>query len=196
MASRDVSEPQTLYLWDAAARAELTYRNYGEFIATLSEADVAAIKANRAKTYPDISPTVSAFPTKKSLEQHFSTSFRNFDMDTPDAMTLESYRLAKESGGRISPVVHAAGSAQPRWSLKDRRLVGGIQRVRCCAKLGKTGSPSESFNPAFAERSYGRTQGREANASVLCRGQRLCSGPVSGSGFEQRVLERHSDFRS
>jgi hypothetical protein len=39
--SRDVSEPETLYLWDAAARAGLTYRNYGEFVATLSESDVA-----------------------------------------------------------------------------------------------------------------------------------------------------------
>src|SRR6185369_295089 len=41
--SRDVAEPETLYLWDAAARAGLTYRNYGEFAATLSEADVKAI---------------------------------------------------------------------------------------------------------------------------------------------------------
>src|SRR2546426_586115 len=62
--SRDVAEPETLYLWDAAARAGLTYRNYAEFIGTLSEADVAAIKDNRSKSYPDISPTVSAFPTK------------------------------------------------------------------------------------------------------------------------------------
>jgi YVTN family beta-propeller protein len=114
--SRDVAEPQTLYLWDAAARAGLTYRNYGEFVATLSEADVAAIKTNRSKTYPDISPNVSAFATKKSLEEHFSSSFRNFDMDTPDSMTIESYRAARaanESGGRLSPLVSNANTAQP-----------------------------------------------------------------------------------
>src|SRR6185503_1259592 len=46
--ARDVAAPETLYLWDAAARARLTYQNYGEFIATLSEADVAAIRNNRA----------------------------------------------------------------------------------------------------------------------------------------------------
>jgi YVTN family beta-propeller protein len=96
--SRDVAEPQTLYLWDAAARTKLTHRNYGEFIATLSQSDVAAIKANTSKTYPDLSPTVSAFPTKKSLEGNFSTAFRNFDMDTPDAMTTDSYREAKQKG--------------------------------------------------------------------------------------------------
>ncbi|HET6978179.1 MAG TPA: bifunctional YncE family protein/alkaline phosphatase family protein [Pyrinomonadaceae bacterium] len=95
--ARDVAEPETLYLWDAAARSGLTYRNYGEFIATLSESDVNAIRANRDKTYPDLTPTVSAFGTKKSLENRFSTSYRNFDMDTPDSMTVDSYRAARES---------------------------------------------------------------------------------------------------
>jgi YVTN family beta-propeller protein len=95
--SRDVAEPETLYLWDAAARAGLTYRNYGEFLATLSEADVKAIRDNRTKTYPDLSPTVSAFATKKSLEGHFNTEYRNFDMDTPDSMTVDSYRAARET---------------------------------------------------------------------------------------------------
>jgi YVTN family beta-propeller protein len=108
--ARDVAEPETLYLWDAAARAGLTYRNYGEFVATLSAADVAAIKSNRARSYPDTSPTVSAFPTKKPLEGHYSNSFRNFDLDTPDAMTLESYRAAKESGERTSPLISSAQS--------------------------------------------------------------------------------------
>ena len=95
--SRDVSEPETLYLWDAAARAGLTYRNYGEFVATLSEADVKSIRENRSKSYPDVSPTVSAFPTKKSLEGHISAEYRNFDMGTPDAFTVDSYRAAKET---------------------------------------------------------------------------------------------------
>ena len=94
--ARDVAEPETLYLWDAAARAGLTYRNYGEFLATLSEADVNAIRSNRAKTYPDLTPTVTAFATKKSLEGRFNSHYRNFDMDTPDSMTVDSYRAARE----------------------------------------------------------------------------------------------------
>src|SRR6185503_3446523 len=104
--SRDVAEPETLYLWDAAARAGLTYRNYGEFLATLSEADIKEVRENREKTYPDVSPTVSAFATKKSLEGRFNTQYRNFDMATPDAMTVASYRAARESNA--DPLINGA----------------------------------------------------------------------------------------
>jgi len=111
--SRDVGEPESLYLWDAAARAGLTYRNYGEFVVTLSEADVKAIRENREKSYPDLSPTVSAFPTKKSLEGRVSTDYRNFDMDTPDAMTVDSYRAARE--GNESPLITRGNSRLGVW---------------------------------------------------------------------------------
>ena len=104
--ARDVAEPETLYLWDAAARSGLTYRNYGEFIATLSEADVNSIRVNRAKTYPDLTPNASAFGTKKSLEGRFNTAYRNFDMDTPDSMTVDSYRTARE--GNVSALISDA----------------------------------------------------------------------------------------
>jgi YVTN family beta-propeller protein len=115
---RDVGEPESLYLWDAAARAGLTYRNYGEFVATLSEADVKAIRENREKTYPDLTPTVSAFPTKKSLEGRVSTDYRNFDMDTPDAMTVDSYRAARESNG--SPLITRGNSRLGVWLQEFR----------------------------------------------------------------------------
>jgi len=115
--SRDVAEPRTLYLWDAAARAGLTYRNYGEFLATLSQADVTAIKNNQTKPYPDLSPNVSAIATKKSLEGHFNSSYRNFDMDTPDAMTVESYRVAREARG--NPLV-SSNQSDPRFRGNSR----------------------------------------------------------------------------
>ena len=92
--NRDVGEPQSLYLWDAASRAGLSYRNYGEYVATISAADLREVNTRKAKTYPDLSPTVAAFAVKKSLENHFSTAVRNFDTDTPDAMTIDSYRAA------------------------------------------------------------------------------------------------------
>lgn len=117
--SRDVAEPKGLYLWDAAARAGLTYKNYGEFIATLSEADVTAIRTNRSKQYPDLSPTVSAFPTKKSLEGHYDSSYRNFDMDTPDSMTVASYRAAKENGA--NPLIT---SAHPDQRFRGNSRIG------------------------------------------------------------------------
>ena len=144
--SRDIAEPETLYLWDAAARAGLTYRNYGEFLATLSEADVKAIRDNRAKSYPDVSPTVSAFPTKRSLEGRFNSEFRNFDMDTPDAMTVDSYRAARESNG--DPLVSNSHS--------DTRFRGN----------SRLGVWLQEFRAFAAERAAG-TGDRLPNLSVL-----------------------------
>ena len=48
----DVGEPATLYLWDLAARAGLSYRNYGEFVATASADDLAAARERRRKPLP------------------------------------------------------------------------------------------------------------------------------------------------
>jgi DNA-binding beta-propeller fold protein YncE len=106
--ARDVAEPETLYLWDAVARAGLTYRNYGEFVGTESEQFIRAVNVNKARKYPDVSPTAFAIPTKRALEGHHSQTFRNFDMLTPDAMTPDSYRAARESGGAIEPLIHDA----------------------------------------------------------------------------------------
>ena len=146
--SRDVAEPETLYLWDACARAGLTYRNYGEFIGTLSEADVAAVNANRAKSYPDISRTLSAFPTKKSLENHHSATFRNYDLYTPDSMTVESYRAAKESGATIDPAITNA-NAKEQWRGNSR-----------------LGAWLEEFQGFVADREAGRPD-RMPNFSML-----------------------------
>ncbi len=146
--ARDVAEPETLYLWDAAARAGLTHHNYGEFIATLSEADINAIRKNRAKTYPDLTSTVSAFGTKKSLEGRFSRDYRNFDMDTPDSMTVESYRVARETNGSVKPLINNAHS--------DTRFRGN----------SRLGVWLEDFQKFAAERSAG-TGDRLPNLSVL-----------------------------
>ncbi|MBA3441780.1 MAG: beta-propeller fold lactonase family protein [Pyrinomonadaceae bacterium] len=103
--ARDVAEPDSLYLWDAVARAGLTYRNYGEFVGTFSEADVQAVNANKAKRYPDVSPTLRAVPTKRTLEGHHSETFRNYDILTPDAMTTDSYRAAKDAVGSVDAMI-------------------------------------------------------------------------------------------
>src|ERR1700752_2773387 len=146
--ARDVAEPETLYLWDAAARAGLTHRNYGEFIATLSEADINAIRSNRAKTYPDLTPTVSAFGTKKSLEGRFSRQYRNFDMDTPDSMTIDSYRAARDSNGNVSPLINNAHA--------DTRFRGN----------SRLGIWLDEFQKIAAERSSGSND-RLPNLSML-----------------------------
>lgn len=101
--SRDVAEPDSLYLWDAAARAGLSYRNYGEFIGTESEEFVRTVNADQKRKYPDLTPTAFAVPTKRSLEGHFSQTYRNFDLSTPDAMTTDSYRAAVQSN--VAPFI-------------------------------------------------------------------------------------------
>jgi len=98
--SRDVAEPETLYLWDAVVRAGLTHRNFGEFVAMISEADLAAFNQNRARRYPDLTPNAIAFPTKKTLEGRHSKTYRNFDMETPDSLTPECYRAIREGAVR------------------------------------------------------------------------------------------------
>jgi len=140
--SRDVAEPETLYLWDAAARAGLTYRNYGEFLATVSEADVKAIKANRDKPYPDLSRTVSAFPTKKSLEGNFNVDYRNFDLATPDAMTVDSYRAAKE--GNTTPFI--SYSHDDSRFRGNSRLGAWLQEFRAFAAERSAGMPDHLPN--------------------------------------------------
>ncbi len=131
---RDVAEPETLYLWDAAKRAGLTYRNYGEFIATVSEADVAEVNTRQSKSYPDISPNKTAFATKKSLEGNFAPLHRNYDMFTPDAMTTDSYRAAKEN--KAIDAVITENHSEPKfrgtsrlgeWQKEFRGYVADLQ---------------------------------------------------------------------
>jgi YVTN family beta-propeller protein len=94
---QDLGEPKTLYLWDAAARAGLSYRNYGEFVTVISANDVEATKQKRHKDYPDISKAVRGIPNKASLADHHSSSFRSFDVTAPDSMTVDCYKAALPS---------------------------------------------------------------------------------------------------
>lgn len=117
--NRDIAEPESLYLWDAARRSGLSYRNYGEFIATVSQDDVREVNARKAKRYPDISPTATAFATKRSLEGRFSPTARNYDLATPDIMTTDSYRAARESGKPVDPAI-TADNADARFRGTSR----------------------------------------------------------------------------
>ena len=160
--SRDVAEPETLYLWDAASRAGLSYRNYGEFVATVSEADVVAIQSNRAKSYPDVSLTVSAFPTKRSLEGHHSMAVRNFDLATPDAMTVDSYRAAEGSGAQVNPLVSSANPDQRFRGLS--RLGAWLDEFRgYVADLG-AGKPDRLPNLSIMRLSSDHTDGLKVGA--------------------------------
>jgi YVTN family beta-propeller protein len=101
----DLAEPKTLYLWDAAARAGLTYRNYGEFVTVISAKDVEAVGQKRKKSYPDISDSVRAIPNKESLQNHGSPSFRSFDVTAPDSITADCYKAALDPSAASDPAV-------------------------------------------------------------------------------------------
>jgi len=101
----DLAEPKTLYLWDAAARAGLSYRNYGEFVTVISSKDVEAAGQKLHKAYPDTSNAVRAIPTKQSLANHHSESFRSFDVTAPDSMTVDCYLTALNPASSLDPAV-------------------------------------------------------------------------------------------
>jgi YVTN family beta-propeller protein len=157
---RDVTEPETLYLWDAAARAGLTYRNYGEFVGTMSEADVVSFRTNKEKTYPDLTWTVSAVPTKKTLEGHYSTTYRNFNLHTPDAMTVDSYRLARSSGGTLDPLVTAWHADVRRHGYS--RLASWLEEFNGFVRARETGRGDELPNFSIVRLPNDHTSGVEA----------------------------------
>src|SRR5882762_6561522 len=101
----DLGEPKTLYLWDAAARAGLTYRNYGEFVTVISAKDVEAAGQKRKKSYPDTSNAVRAIANKESLQKHHSLSFRSFDVTAPDSITVDCYKAALDPSASSDPAV-------------------------------------------------------------------------------------------
>ncbi len=107
----DLGEPKTLYLWDAAARAGLTYRNYGEFVTVISAKDVEAVGQKKHKSYPDVSNAVRAVPNKESLTNHHSPSFRSFDVTAPDIMTVDCYRAALDPSASFDPAVTRGNSS-------------------------------------------------------------------------------------
>jgi YVTN family beta-propeller protein len=159
--ARDVAEPETLYLWDAAARAGLTYRNYGEFVGTLSEARVASVNANKPRRYPDISPTVSAIPTKKSLEGHCSSTFRNFELITPDLMTPDSYRAAKEAS-RWTDIAITRTNEDPRFRGTSR-LGEWLEEFRGYVADIEAGKPDRLPNFSMVRLPNDHTEGLAAD---------------------------------
>ncbi len=134
----DLAEPKSLYLWDAAARADVTYRNYGEFVTVISENDVKAAQEKRKKSYPDLSNAVRAIANKESLQKHHSASFRSFDLTAPDSMTVDCYKAASDPAG-------ASDAAVTRENLNAK-----------CRGNSRLGEWLEEFHGFVAEREAGQ----------------------------------------
>ncbi|MGH9702054.1 MAG: alkaline phosphatase family protein, partial [Candidatus Acidiferrales bacterium] len=87
----------------------LSYRAYGEGVVSFSQKQLAAFNANTTRRdYPDTSATALVVAVRKGLEGHFSSSYREFELRTPDAMTTDSYKAAKDSNGKIDPLISAS----------------------------------------------------------------------------------------
>src|SRR5437899_956465 len=135
----DLGEPKTLYLWDAAARAGLTHRNYGEFVTVISTMDVEAAGQKRHKNYPDISKAVRAIPNKPSLENHLSPSFRNFHVTAPDSMTVDCDKAALNPSGTADAAV-TPGNANPNCN-GNSRLGEWLAEFRGFGEQSEAGKP-------------------------------------------------------
>ncbi len=134
---RDIAEPDSLYLWDAAQRSGLTYRNYGEFVATISGEDLKEVNTRTPKKYPDLSPTVKAFGVKKAMEGHVCPQHRNFDMDTPDIMTTDSYRAAQTAAGVEPAILDTNTNAQFRGNSRFNAWSSEFDQYVSDLKAGK-----------------------------------------------------------
>jgi len=143
---RDIAEPESLYLWDAAARAGASYRNFGEYVGTVSAADVDALRTGQPKTYPDLSPVAASFATKRALEDHFAPTFPNFDLTIADAMTVESYRAARSGRGDAA--------------------VTRVQRTRAFRGTSRFGEWLAEFERDVADRKAGKPD-RLPNLSIV-----------------------------
>src|SRR5205085_7960214 len=102
----------------------------------------------------------TAFPTKKTLENHFSTAHRNFDMNTPDSMTTESYRAAKNSNGSISPEI-SENHADPRFRGTSR-LNDWLKEFNSYQEDLKNGKGDRMPNLSIARFSNDHTAGLHA----------------------------------
>src|SRR5208282_4301026 len=99
----------------------------------------------RTREYPDLTPTVVAFPLKKSLEGHSSATHREFDLYTPDSMTTDSYRAAVESHSPDLALI-SGSNHDPRFRGYSR-ISGWLAEFRGCVEARRKGEP-DSF-PAF-----------------------------------------------
>ncbi|MFL6194427.1 MAG: LpqB family beta-propeller domain-containing protein [Thermoanaerobaculia bacterium] len=128
----NIAAPQHGYLWDAATRAGVSVRSYGEFVLWENEEEKRRVKA-----------------TVPGLEGKFHPEFPPYDLDVPDSrrvdIWLQEFRRFEENGGlpRLSilrlPADHTLGTRPgaptPRAMIAENdlalgRVVEAISRSR------------------------------------------------------------------
>jgi YVTN family beta-propeller protein len=72
----DVAEPSSGYLWDLAARAGITYRNYGAFV-------------YESEDPPAAGGGIRTVETKRALVNHTNTAYSGWNLDIPDQARVD-----------------------------------------------------------------------------------------------------------
>jgi YVTN family beta-propeller protein len=72
----DVSEPSSGYLWNLAAKAGITYRDYGEFVVESDDPPAAGV-------------SVRTTPTKRALLEHTNTAYSGWNLDIRDQARVD-----------------------------------------------------------------------------------------------------------
>jgi len=115
----DVNEPGTGYLWDSAARAGITMRNYGEFTVRDRAGGWVATKAALAAHTASDFPGYDLETTDQDRVDAWLTEFRRFvAADSMPALTLLRLPNDHTAGGK-------AGAPTPRAYVADNDLALG-----------------------------------------------------------------------
>ena len=104
---RDAAEPDSLYLWDAAARAGLSLPHATASSSARSRPTTwTAFNRAKPKTYPGcLAHRRRPCPRKQALEAHHNPQLPAFDLWTPDAMTAASYDAAAGRARGVDPLI-------------------------------------------------------------------------------------------
>ena len=96
---KKISRPTGGYIWDYCQRAGVTYRSYGEFVA--SRAGKPGGGGDTGGN-PNATPAKENFTNEPGLEGNFSPTFPSWDLDVPDNVRvdrwLEEFRQYERSG--------------------------------------------------------------------------------------------------
>src|SRR5262245_53242007 len=98
--SKKIARPTGGYIWDYCARAGVTYRSYGEFIASREGKPGGG---GETGADPGAAPKRENYTNEKALEGHFSATFPSWDLNVPDNKRidrwLEEFREYEKNGG-------------------------------------------------------------------------------------------------
>ena len=86
--SKKIARPTGGYIWDYCARAGVTYRSYGEFIASREGKPGGGGEMGRD---PGAAPKRENYTNENALEGHFSPTFPAWDLNIPDNKRVDAW---------------------------------------------------------------------------------------------------------